>query len=166
MSEAADNYALLRKLRVDQAARWLEIHPFEVVRTLVLADALPSDLRLDAADVEAVRQRGGLETWWEDGADLPNPALLEALLNQLQARLANTAGTRSDNLFRGLDPARQVFLRRAVNQLVRTGYLDILMTARGLSVTLRDPSGDALRALLADRDELIALVARCDAEGA
>ncbi len=172
--------ALLRKLRVDQVARWLEIHPFEVVRALVQVDALPADLRLDTDAVERVRTSLGLETWW-DGTELPHddPALIAALIVHLTSRLgvigdsnlpATSAvvrrplSTRSDNLFRGLDPERQVFLRRAVNHLVRMGYLDIVMTAAGLSVTLRPESRAELRLLTVGSAGLDALVARTRAE--
>jgi CO/xanthine dehydrogenase Mo-binding subunit len=52
-------------LGVADAARRLELHPFEVVRILVADGSLPSALRLDAATLARVRSAGGLETWWE-----------------------------------------------------------------------------------------------------
>lgn len=165
--DPASNHALLKKLRVDQVARWLEIHPFEVIRTLVRADALPDDLRLDTQDVERVRERGGLESWWDrSGPPLSDPDLVGALIEKLLIRLPDgVAATRSDNLFRGLDGHRQIFLRRVVNQLVRTGYLDIVMTASGLSVSLRTGSREALGALAASPTDLLALVGRCVVDG-
>lgn len=165
--DAESNHALLRKLRVDQVARWLEIHPFEVLRTLVRAGSLPDDLRLDTQDVERVRELAKLETWW-DGAGVPlsDPELVAALVEHLLRRLPDSeTSTRSDNLFRGLDGHRQIFLRRAVNQFVRMGYLDIVMTASGLSVTLRPDARGALSALVADSAELAALVRRCLVDG-
>ncbi len=158
---------LLRKLRVDQVARWLEIHPFEVIRTLVRANALPDDLRLDAQDVERVRECGGLETWW-DGAGAPgsDAELVAALIERLLERLPDAAtSTRSDNIFRGLESHRQIFLRRVVNQLVRIGYLDIVMTAAGLSVTVRPLTRDALGAMTAGSAQVQGLVAQCTADG-
>jgi len=145
------NLALLRKLRVDQVARWLEIHPFEVLRVLVSADRLPPDLRLDANDVERVRELARLETWW-DGAGVPlsDAELVVELAKHLLARLpATTSHTRADNIFRGLDGHRQIFLRRVVNRLARMGYLDIVMTASGLTVSLRAENRPALSALAA-----------------
>ncbi len=160
MSDSTGNSALLRKLRVHQIARWLEVHPYEVVRTLVQADALPPDLRLDTADVERVRTAAGLETWWEPGGvPASDEELLAVLVQRLLARITRgSAPTRSDNLFRGLDPQRQVFLRRAVNQLVRLGYLDIVMTASGLCVTLRPEREAELRLLVVGATELADIV--------
>lgn len=143
------NLALLRKLRVDQVARWLEIHPFEVVRVLVSADCLPADLRLDATDVERVRELARLETWW-DGAGVPlsDSELVVELGKHLLVRLPEAScRTRADNIFRGLDGHRQIFLRRVVNRLARMGYLDIVMTASGLTVSLRAENRPALAAL-------------------
>lgn len=165
--EADINLALLRKLRVDQVARWLEIHPFEVLRVLVSADRLPADLRLDANDVERVRELAHLETWW-DGAGVPpsDGELVAELARQLLARLPEASSrTRSDNVFRGLDGHRQIFLRRVVNQLARMGYLDIVMTASGLTVSLRAENRPALSALTAESSELDELVRQSQADG-
>jgi hypothetical protein len=160
--DSSSNLELLLKLRVDQAARWLEIHPFEVIRTLVHADALPADLRLDTQHVECVRVEAGLEVWW-DGVTVPEsePELLHKLLQTLCERLTTPEGaiTRCDNLFRGLDRPRRYFLRRAVNELVRMGYLDVVMTTRGLSVTLPADRSAALKQLTAEPQLLAAFVA-------
>ena len=160
--DSSSNLELLLKLRVDQAARWLEIHPFVVIRALVHADALPADLRLDTQHVESVRVEAGLELWW-DGVTIPEsePELLRKLLQTLDERLTTSEGavTRCDNLFRGLDRPRRYFLRRAVNELVRMGYLDLVMTTRGLSVTLPADRSAALTQLTADPQLLSALVA-------
>lgn len=176
METNVPDLALLRKLHVDQVARWLEIHPYEVIRALVQQEALPVDLRLETQHVEQVRKFLGLETWW-DGADVPkhDGELIAALIQRLTSRLAvigdpQDAGpprplsTRSDNLFRGLDPDKQLFLRRAVNHLVRMGYLDIVMTAAGLSVTLRPDSRGELRLLVPDSSGIEALVKRARSE--
>lgn len=161
------NYALLQKLRIDQAARWLEIHPFEVLRVLVAADRLPADLRLDANDVERIRELAKLETWWDGtGIPLSDPELVSALATQLLTRLPGAADrTRADNIFRGLDGHRQIFLRRVVNQLARIGYLDIVMTASGLSVSLRTEHRAALSALTVGSSALDELLRRCTVDG-
>jgi hypothetical protein len=160
--DSSPNLALLRKLRVDQAARWLEVHPFEVIRTLVYAEALPADLRLEDDDVERARVAGGIERWWE-GATIPESEadLLRHLLLTVCDRLTadNGATTRCDNLFRGLERPRRYFLRRAVNEIVRMGYLEICMTTRGLSVTLPAGSSAALKRLADDPQQIAALLA-------
>ncbi|MSP57218.1 MAG: hypothetical protein EXR69_16725 [Myxococcales bacterium] len=168
--------ASLRKLRVDQVARWLEIHPYEVIRALVQQEALPADLRLETQHVEQVRELLGLQTWWNGGeAPARDGDLIAALILRLTTRLAiigdppdsappRPLSTRSDNLFRGLDPEQQMFLRRAVNHLVKMGYLDIVMTAAGLSVTLRPESRRELRLLVPGSVGIQALVARTRSE--
>ena len=157
----SSSIALLRKLRVDQVARWLDIHPFEVIRTLVHAEALPADLRLDAQDVERVRVSGGIESLWE-GVVVPesDAALLGQLLHMLCDRLAQPGASpaRCDNLFRGLERNRRHFLRRAVNEIVRMGYLELVMTTRGLSVKLTAGGPPALARLALDTLQVAAIV--------
>jgi len=97
-----------RKMTVGQVARWLELHPFDVVRLLAAEGVFPRDLQLDTSHVEAVRRRGGLETWWEGRpAEVPGEAyprtLGKALVRQLLDRgVVEPTATRDDNLFRGL----------------------------------------------------------------
>lgn len=169
MSTDTSHLSLLRKLRVDEVARWLEVHPFDVVRSLALTRTLPADLRLDTQHVDRVREHGGLEVWW-DGADIPEDdgRLLAGLIARLLTRLTVPSGpprlTRADNLLRGLEPERQAFLRRAVTQLVRQGYLDIRATASGLGVTLRQEHAAELGALAVDFPRLHQLVLRAHAD--
>lgn len=163
------NLALLRKMSVDEVARWLEVHPFDVVRSLTLTRTLPADLRLDTQHVDRVRDHGALEVWW-DGADIPEDdgKLLAGLIARLLTRLTAPSGTprvtRADNLLRGLEPERQAFLRRAVNQLVRLGYLDIRGTPSGIGVTLRQDHAADLGALAVDFARLHQLVLRAHAD--
>lgn len=134
--------AIFRKMTVDQAARWLEVHPFEVVRLLVSDEQLPGDLRLEPFHVERVRVRGGLETWWEEvpesGAGEPRArTLARALMAAMIERdLVDPRTTRADNLFRGLDAESQVVLRRAVNALIKEQHLVSRMAAEGLTVAI------------------------------
>lgn len=143
---------VLRRLRLDEAARWLELHPFDLVRLLALHDQLAPDLRLDGDDVETVRRLGGLETWWEDApkpepGESPARSLLRALVAKILVRsLVEPNATRADNLFRGLGPDAQLLLRRAVNLLIRERYLVSRMSAEGLLVSVRAGCEDDLRA--------------------
>lgn len=141
---------LLRRLTVHQAAQVLDLHPFEVVRLLVAADALPGDLRLDASHLDRVRQRGGLEQWW-DAAPPPGPgrpqALVRAMLERLVEReIIEPRRTRADNLFRGLDPEGRAVLRRAVNILIRDQLFTSHMATEGLMVALHPDAADRVRA--------------------
>jgi hypothetical protein len=133
---------LFQRMSVEQVAKWLELHPFEIVRILVADGSLPSDLRLDAANVERVRLAGGLETWWEGppaGLQDPNPAqgLMRALLSRvIEKGYVEPKAVRADNLFRGLDAEHQRGLRRAVNALIREGVLVSSMSATGLTLAV------------------------------
>ena len=132
--------AIFRKLSMDGAARRLDLHPFEVVRLLVADGSLPRDLRLDAIDVERVRRRGGLETWWDGpppvvAGEVRVRTLARVLVGRLIERdIVDPTTTRADNLFRGLDVDSQVALRRAVNVLIREDLLTSRMAAEGLKV--------------------------------
>jgi hypothetical protein len=133
---------LFQRMSVEQVAKWLELHPFEIVRILVADGSLPADLRLDAANVERVRSAGGLETWWEAP---PSPASGESAMQTLVRSLLQkvldkgylaSRTVRADNLFRGLDAEHQRGLRRAVNALIREGVFVSAMSATGLTLAI------------------------------
>ena len=142
----------LYKLGVDHAARWLELHPFEVIRILAVAGELPRDLHLQSSDVERVRVLGGLEIWWEEEptverGETQSRALLRVLVGKLLARdLVEPRATRADNLFRGLSPEAQLLLRRSVNMLIRERFLLSRMAVSGLAISVRAGAVDDLRA--------------------
>lgn len=147
---------MFQRITLEQAARWLELHPFDVVRILVADGSLPPDLRLEAAHVERIRGIGGLQTWWErppapESGESPERALVRALLRlMLEHGACEPEVTRADNLFRGLDAEHQQVLRRAVNALIREGCLVSTMTATGLSVAVRDAALADVRAFAED----------------
>ncbi len=133
---------LFQRMSVEQVAKGLELHPFEIIRILVADGSLSSDLRLDASSVERVRVAGGLETWWASnpsaapGHDV-TLALLRELLQKVLARgYVEPRGVRADNLFRGLDTEYQRGLRRAVNALIRGGVFMSSMSATGLTLSV------------------------------
>jgi hypothetical protein len=141
---------LFQRMTVEQVAKWLELHPFEIVRILVADGSLPADLRLDASNVERVRAAGGLETWWEGpppvapGQNAAQATVRQLLLKVLDKQYVEPRTVRADNLFRGLDAEHQRGLRRAVNALIREGVLISSMSATGLTVAIAEArSADA-----------------------
>ncbi len=133
---------LFQRMSVEQVAKWLELHPFEIIRVLVADGSLPSDLKLDAGAVERVRVAGGLETWW-NGAPAPqgNESAARALVRGLLGLLVEKGyiepkHVRADNLFRGLDADQQRVLRRSVNALIRGGVFTSAMSSTGLTVAV------------------------------
>ena len=82
----------LRPATFVQAAWSLEITPFEVVRLLVVADAVPRELQLTDRERGVLIQMGGMEWWWEGElpyADDPNPT---RRLIRRRCRLPSRAG--------------------------------------------------------------------------
>lgn len=143
-------------LGVADAARQLELHPFEVVRILVADGSLPAELRLDAAQLARVRAAGGLQTWWDGPAEplageREERAGIRALLRKMiEQGAVEPKAARADNLFRGLDADRQHRLRGSVNSLIQHGILFSHMTATGLTIGVRAGELDEARAFAFD----------------
>lgn len=133
---------LFQRMSLQQVAKWLDVHPFEVVRLLALDGSLPADLTLDSRHVERVREVGGLEVWWESlptpiRGEVPARALVRAALARLLANgCVEPAAVRLDNIFRGLDEDNQWILRRSVTALVAAGVLVTTAAASGLTVSV------------------------------
>jgi hypothetical protein len=129
---------LFEKIRVSQIASSLDLHPFEVARLLGQVGGMPHTLAFEEADIERVRELAGVETWWgnnvsfiEDG--IPGRGLVRNAAQMLLDReVVGDNTTRADNLFRGLDPADQFVVRRAVNHLIRDEVLTSIPTSQGL----------------------------------
>ena len=133
---------LFQRLSVDQVARWLEVHPFEIIRILVADGSLPSDLKLDSANVERIRLVGGLETWWEApptpmAGETQQRALVRTLCGEIIAHGGvEPTFVRADNLIRGLEAPHQAVLRRAVNALIKEGVMVSTTSTTGLMVAV------------------------------
>lgn len=120
-----------------EAARTLGIDPFEAVRLLVLGDAFPEGTLLLTVDhVEKIRETGGIEHWWVDGAP-SGQELVQAMIGKMiEGGLVGEVGTRIDNLWRGLDEEQQALLQQAVNILAQNAQILSFMTPRGVQVSL------------------------------
>ncbi len=146
---------MFQKLTLQDLSRWLELHPYEVVRVLVAGEALPDDLRFTREDVDRVRAMGGIELWWSDppaaGGAEAEAALLAGLAGQLLARevFGRERATRFDNLLRGLDPEQQRAMRRAVQRLLKAGHLATRSSPTGLRVYAPEDSRGYLGELAA-----------------
>jgi hypothetical protein len=129
---------LFEKIRVSQIASSLDLHPFEVARLMGQAGGLPFTLAFDQNDIDRVRELAGVETWWGGNAptvedDIPGRGLVRTAAQMLLDReVVGGNTTRADNLFRGLDPADQFVVRRAVNHLIREEVLKSIPTSQGL----------------------------------
>lgn len=147
---------LFEKLTLRHIGRWLDVHPFDIVRVIAVEGGLPPQLAFDEYDVDRIRERTGVETWWDGGA-LPvsdenrRRALVRSLIHKL---LENADGrlTRADNLTRGLEGDDQATVRRAVNQLIRDGQLLSQSTSRGLEVCVSPDHRAILQSISEGRD--------------
>lgn len=143
--------ARYRQIGIAEAARRLELHPFEVVRILVADGSLPGGLRLEPDALEGIRRIGGLQTWWSielapEGNEPETRAYVRALLRRmLDEDLVEPRTTRADNLFRGLADERQRRLRQSVNALIQHGCLFSQMSATGLAIGIRSSHADDVR---------------------
>lgn len=147
---------LFEKLTLAQIGRWLDVHPFDIVRALGATGPLPDQLSFDEGDVDRIKELTGVETWW-DGGPLPVPddnrrrSLVRSLSHKLLER-ADGRLTRADNLTRGLDGDELTTVRRAVNQLIRDGHLVSQSTHRGLEVEVNPDRRGALQSISDGRD--------------
>lgn len=132
-----------RKLTLTDLAVALDVHPFDLIRTLVSLDQLPSDHRFEAADVEHIRKSAGLELWWTPltrktmTPDAPAQGLLQDLCHQLVERgVVGEAGTRLDNLLRGLSEDERPLVLQLVRGLVTSELVRSWSTAAGVQVSI------------------------------
>lgn len=144
---------LFEKLTFGQVARWLDLHPFDIARVLAARDGgLPSDLRLDDAQVDRLREMAGVETWWSGEPKAQDSVRGRALVRSLAGLLLERAVEpafigRADNLYRGLEPADHWVVRRAVNQLILDGVLVSVPRASGLHIALAEGATATLKGI-------------------
>lgn len=148
----------LRPIGLYDAARTLGIDPFEVVRLLVVADAVPSgQLRLTDDHVDKIRETGGIEFWWTEPlpeSDNPRRALVQAMIARLiDQGYVGDRGTRIDNLWRGLPVEEIALLQQAVNVLAHGGHLVTFLTPRGVQAALTADSVEHLRGVAEGQTE-------------
>ncbi|MBN2800871.1 MAG: hypothetical protein JXX28_17170 [Deltaproteobacteria bacterium] len=148
----------LRPMGLYQAALTLEIEPFEVVRLLTLANAVPeSNLLICDATLDLIKDVGGIEQWWTDSPDQPDELVRAAIGILLDRGHIGERSARIDNLWRGLPVESQSVLQQAVHQLVQGGFLATMMHLQGVHVTVAPEAVDRLRAVAAGELSLSSL---------
>jgi hypothetical protein len=144
---------LFEKIRISQMASSLDLHPFEVARLMGQVGGLPRTLAFDQNDIDRVCELAGVETWWGSSSpkiddDIPGRALVRTAAQMLiDRKIVGDKTTRADNLFRGLDPADQFVVRRAVNHLIREEVLRSIPTSQGLHLQVDEGSVSKLQAI-------------------
>ena len=133
---------LFRKLTLSEVAQQLQLKPFDIARILGQTGGLPDILLFSDELVADIRKKAGVEIWWDEDPlpiedDNRSRALVRSLAHKLlQHERDGGVSTRADNLFRGLEGADQLLIRRAVNQLIREGLLLSLPTVSYTHLTL------------------------------
>ena len=141
---------LFRKLTLAEVAQKLQLKPFDIARIMGQNGGLPDVLLFSDELVDQIRKQAGVEVWWDAEAlvvddDNRSRALVRTLAEKLLTHeQGDGSATRADNLFRGLEGADQLLIRRAVNQFIREGLLLSLPTARGLYVQIDAVQRDTL----------------------
>ncbi|MFT4979357.1 MAG: hypothetical protein ACI8S6_005267 [Myxococcota bacterium] len=144
-----------RKLSLADVARELGLRPFDIARILGQHEpGMPAELQFDADIVARIREFAGVEIWWRPDAplDADDANRSRAMVRTLAAKLLahqerGPDSTRADNLFRGLEGADQLLIRRAVNQMIREGLLQSVSTVSGLHVVVDEVQVDTLQAI-------------------
>lgn len=149
----SDVLELFRKMTLQDVADHLNLDGLDIARLLGQNGGLPATLQFTKADVDQIRELAGIQPWWQ-GLELEEPddnrprALVRSLARKLLDHHRNGGGvTRADNLFRGLEGADQLLIRRAINQMIRDGVLLNSNTVSGLHVQVDAVQADILDAI-------------------
>ena len=131
-----------QKLRIVDIARWLGIHPFDVVRILTVNDAFKLSLRFEKHDLEKVRVLGNIDTWWEKEHHIEEDTIrargvLRSIVREMvRRRLVGENTTRADNIYRGLGAEDEAIARRALNLMIQEHLIRSVSTPMGNHISI------------------------------
>lgn len=137
------------------SAQALGVHPFEVVRLLVLSGSSVDRLGATSDTLDKLRDFGQLETWWTDRSELPNDdnsrrrvvrGVVDAML---QRELVGEHTTRLDNLWRGLPSEDREVAEHAVMVMHELGHLTSQAATSGTRVSIHPDAVASAKDLVA-----------------
>jgi hypothetical protein len=141
-------------------AKQLGTEPFEVVRLLVAANAVPTGtLQVDHETVDRLRATGRIEASWWDGVTLPQDANVRrarvraAVQLLVERKRIGEQTTRLDNVWRGLGADDQRLLHGALLALAEEGVLRLGATPIGLVVSIEAQAADTADRLVAGKHD-------------
>ncbi len=148
----------LEPLGLTEAARRIGTDPFEVVRLLVAAGAVPEGpLLVEAEIVDKLRGIGRIEpSWWAD-ASLPKdtePArarVRAAVQLLLDKGRVGEERTRMDNVWRGLDEGDRRLLERAFAVFSEEGMVRISPSSIGPMLSIEPVAVEAAKKFAAGK---------------
>jgi hypothetical protein len=132
------------------AARRVELEPFELVRLAVASGLGSRTLEFTPEQLTELCTFAGVERWWADRAPTQDPkhkrGLFKAVLTELLVRKhVGDARTRQDNLWRGLPEADRRFLEEAIDLLVEHGLISLRAEPAGVLLSARPDAVDRLQ---------------------
>jgi hypothetical protein len=148
----------LEPVGLTTAARRIGCDPFEVIRLLVAAGAVPEgSLVIDAELVDKLRGIGRIEPPWWEGVALPqdnNPArarVRAAVQLLLERGRIGDDRTRMDNVWRGLPPSDRRLLERALSAFSHEGIVRISPSAIGPLISIEPVAVEAAKKFVAGK---------------
>jgi hypothetical protein len=142
-----------------QAARHLDLEPFEIVRLLVASGKTRETFSFDTSSIAALASFAGIERWWDewspstsDGVDPRKAVVLAALGRLLQGEFIGANRTRQDNLWRGLQATLRESVESAVDVLIEDGVLILRAATAGLEISIREDAQERVVQFAAGED--------------
>ncbi len=134
---------------LSDVAKELGVDPFEVVRLLVAADAVPESLNFNAEIIAQLKEYSGIAHWWTDNAPPAdaNPKrgrVRGAVKLLIDNGAVGDSTTRLDNLWRGLGAEDQLLLEQAVGLLMQDGHVQTFAAVQGAQISINAASSDTL----------------------
>lgn len=137
------------------AAAALTVHPFEIVRLMVLSGASVDTLTTTSESLERLRTFGQMETWWEGMDALPEDdnerrRIVRGMLDAMVQRdLVGDKTTRLDNLWRGLPSEAREVAEHALMVLHELGHVTSMAASSGPRVAIHPDGLQAVKDIIA-----------------
>jgi len=151
------------RITVEEAARRLGIHPFEIVRHLTIHRQATPGFQIDVDLLPTLMAWAGIEDWWTEATDSaeatdepaprhdPNPrrrVVRWIPFKLLQLGKIGASHTRIDNAWRGLSGDLKGFGKRVVDRMKRDGLLLSKPTVNGEHIFLNPGRLEDVQALI------------------
>jgi len=153
----------MMKITVEEAARRLGVHPFEIVRHLTIHRQAIPGFQIEADLLPTIMAWAGIEDWWAEEAESaatadeptprhdPNPRrrVVRGIPFKLLALgKVGASHTRIDNAWRGLSGDLKGFGKTVVDRMKRDGLLLSKPTVNGEHIFLNPARLEDIQALI------------------
>ena len=154
---------VFHKKTLIEVAKALDVNPVFIAWHFGLENGLPNDMLFSNDDIEDIRLKMGLTSWWEDHSfhvedDNPSRKLVRELAYRILQADFNKV-ERFDNLVRGLQNADKKLIITTLNEMIRKGILSSESIASGLGVRFLTESKATLQKI-ADGESIPSTIER------